>query len=68
MTEVQKPANFMSSCRYHALSKAAVHELKIRLPGCPGCALKGVPVKRLKEQSDSKFDLRRKNGSDRATL
>jgi hypothetical protein len=50
MTEVQKLANFMSSCRYHALSKAAVHELKIRLPGCPGCALKGVPVKRLNEQ------------------
>ena len=55
MTEVQKLAKFVSSRSYNDLSKDAVRELKIRLLDSLGCAigaLKGKPVKMLKEQLD----------------
>jgi 2-methylcitrate dehydratase len=55
MTEVQKLANFVSSRSYNDLSNDAVGELKIRLLDSLGCAigaLKGKPIKMLKEQLD----------------
>lgn len=55
MTEVQKLANFVSSRGYNDLSKDAIRELKIRVLDSLGCAigaLKGEPIKRLKEQLD----------------
>jgi 2-methylcitrate dehydratase len=55
MTEVQKLANFVSSRSYNDLSKDAIRELKIRVLDSLGCAigaLKGEPIKRLKEQLD----------------
>jgi 2-methylcitrate dehydratase len=55
MTEVQKLANFVSSRSYYDLSKNAICELKIRLLDSLGCAigaLKGKPIKMLKEQLD----------------
>lgn len=55
MTEVQKLANFVSSRSYNDLSREAVRELKIRLLDSLGCAigaLKGKPIKMLKEQLD----------------
>lgn len=55
MTEVQKLAKFVSSRIYNDLSKDAVRELKIRLLDSLGCAigaLKGEPIKMLKEQLD----------------
>ncbi|HET8886701.1 MAG TPA: MmgE/PrpD family protein [Salinimicrobium sp.] len=53
MTEVQKLAKFTSSRKYSDLSEAAVRELKIRLLDSIGTAigaLKGAPVKMIKEQ------------------
>ena len=55
MTEVQKLAKFVSSRSYNDLSKDAIRELKIRLLDSLGCAigaLKGEPIKLLKEQLD----------------
>jgi 2-methylcitrate dehydratase len=55
MTEVQKLANFVSSRGYNDLSKDAIRELKIRVLDSLGCAigaLKGEPIKMLKEQLD----------------
>lgn len=55
MTEVQKLANFVSSRCYKDLSKDAILELKIRLLDSLACAigaLKGEPIKMLKEQLD----------------
>ncbi|MGO3183225.1 MAG: MmgE/PrpD family protein [Aequorivita sp.] len=55
MTEVQKLASFVNSRKYTDLSEAAVRELKIRLLDSLGCAigaLKGEPVKMVKEQLD----------------
>lgn len=55
MTEVQKLASFVNSRKYTDLSEAAVKELKIRLLDSLGCAigaLKGEPVKMVKEQLD----------------
>ena len=55
MTEVQKLAYFVSSRSYNDLSNEAVRELKIRLLDSLGCAigaLKGKPIKMLKEQLD----------------
>jgi 2-methylcitrate dehydratase len=55
MTEVQKLASFVNSRKYSDLSEAAVRELKIRLLDSLGCAigaLKGEPVKMVKEQLD----------------
>lgn len=55
MTEVQKLANFVSSRSYNDLSNEAIRELKIRLLDSLGCAigaLKGKPIKMLKEQLD----------------
>lgn len=53
MTEVQKLAKFTSSRKYSDLSEAAIQELKIRLLDSIGTAigaLKGTPVKMIKEQ------------------
>jgi 2-methylcitrate dehydratase len=55
MTEVQKLAKFVSSRSYNDLSNDAIRELKIRLLDSLGCAigaLKGKPIKMLKEQLD----------------
>jgi 2-methylcitrate dehydratase len=55
MTEVQKLAKFVSFRSYNDLSKDAIRELKIRLLDYLGCAigaLKGEPIKLLKEQLD----------------
>ncbi len=55
MTEVQKLASFVNARKYSDLSEAAVRELKIRLLDSLGCAigaLKGEPVKMVKEQLD----------------
>lgn len=55
MTEVQKLASFVNSRKYTDLSEAAIRELKIRLLDSLGCAigaLKGEPVKMVKEQLD----------------
>ena len=55
MTEVEKLAKFVSSRSYNDLSKDAIRELKIRLLDSLGCAigaLKGEPIKLLKEQLD----------------
>ena len=53
MTEVQKLANWVATRSYSNLSTDAVLALKIRLLDSLGCAigaLKGKPVKMLKEQ------------------
>lgn len=55
MTEVQKLAQFINTRTYSDLSEDAIRELKIRLLDSLGCAigaLKGEPVKMLKEQLD----------------
>ena len=55
MTEVQELAKFIVSRNYKDLSKETVRALKIRLLDSLGCAigaLKGEPVKKLKEQLD----------------
>ena len=55
MTEVQKLAKFVGSRCYDELSKAAVHQLKIRLLDSLGCAigaLEANPIKMLKKQLD----------------
>jgi 2-methylcitrate dehydratase len=55
MTEVQKLAGFVSSRSYNHLSQNAIRELKIRLLDSLGCAvgaIKGKPIKALKEQLD----------------
>ena len=55
ITEVQELAKFVTSRSYKDLSKEAVRALKIRLLDSLGCAigaLKGEPVKMLKEQLD----------------
>ncbi|MEO8823601.1 MAG: MmgE/PrpD family protein [Ginsengibacter sp.] len=55
ITEVKELAKFVTSRSYENLSKEAVLSLKIRLLDSLGCAigaLKGVPIKMLKEQLD----------------